>query len=227
MGKEEEGTPSMDILYLVDRLENLIASSRRMPLVNQIIVKEADILSIIDQLRTSVPEEIKQARRVIQEKERILGQANADATALLTRAREESERVMNREGLLRAAEERSQELVRRASEHAHNVVRQAEEHTEQLQAEADSYAAETLRNLKEHLLSIETEVGRTIMSIEKGLESLETPLEADVELLDNDADESDMEDNDDGLNDTPLPQGFPRPRRSSLATDTTGGPNYA
>jgi cell division septum initiation protein DivIVA len=187
-----------------------------MPLVNQIIVKEADILNLIDQMRTAIPEEIKQARRVIQEKERILAQANADASALLGKAREESERVMNREGLLRAAEERSQDLVRRASEHADNLVRQAEERTEQLQGEADSYAAETLRNLKEHLLSIETEVGRTILSIEKGLESLEAPLGEDVEIL-NEVDEGDL------LEEMPAPV---RPRRASLATDTTGGPNY-
>ena len=58
----------MDILYLVDRLENLIAGSRRMPLVNQIILKEGDILNIVDQMRTTIPDEIKQARRVIQEK---------------------------------------------------------------------------------------------------------------------------------------------------------------
>ena len=62
----------MDILYLVDRLENLIAGSRRMPLVNQIIVKESEILSIIEQMRTTIPDEVKQSRRVIQEKERIL-----------------------------------------------------------------------------------------------------------------------------------------------------------
>jgi len=78
---------SVDILYLVDRLENLIASSRRMPLVNQIIIKEADILSIVDQMRTSIPDEIKQARRIIQEKERILAQAQARSTALLEWAR--------------------------------------------------------------------------------------------------------------------------------------------
>ncbi|HET7641369.1 MAG TPA: hypothetical protein VFK47_21850, partial [Ktedonobacteraceae bacterium] len=139
----------MDILYLVDRLENLLASSRRMPLVNQIIIKEGDILNIVDQMRTSIPDEIKQARRIIQEKERILAQAQADASTLLARAREETERAMNREGLLRAAEARSQELVRQAEEQAKDVVRQAEEHTEQLKVDADSYVAETLRNLKD------------------------------------------------------------------------------
>ncbi len=151
----------MDILYLVDRLENLIAGSRRMPLVNQIMLKEADILNIIEQMRTAIPDEIKQSRRIIQEKERILAQAQADASALLSRAREESERAMNREGLLRAAEDRSQDMVRHA-----------EEKTEQLKIEADAYVAETLRALREHLSSIEMEVGRSILSIEKGLSSL-------------------------------------------------------
>ena len=165
----------MDILYLVDRLENLIASSRRMPLVNQIIMKEGDILNIVDQMRTSVPDEIKQARRVIQEKERILAQAQADATTLLARAREETERAMNREGLLRAAEARSQELMRQAEEQAKNVVRQAEEHSTHLKVDADNYVTETLRNLKDHLGSIEMDVSRSILSIEKGLESLELP----------------------------------------------------
>lgn len=161
----------MDILYLVDRLENLIAGSRRMPLVNQIILKEAEILNIVDQLRTAIPEEVKLARRVIQDKERIIAQAQADASILLTRAREESERAIKREGLLQAAGIRSQEIVR-----------DAEENAQKLKAEADIYAAETLRALRDHLTSIEVSVSRTILSIEKGLETLETPLdEADSE----------------------------------------------
>src|SRR5260370_25872556 len=152
---------SMDILYLVDRLENLIAGSRRMPYFNEIMLKESDILKIMDQMRTAIPDEIKQSRRIIQDKERILAQAQADASALLARAREESERAMNREGLLRAAEDRSKDMVR-----------QAEEQSEQIKIEADAYVAETLRALRDHLSSIEMEVGRSILSIEKGLAHL-------------------------------------------------------
>jgi cell division septum initiation protein DivIVA len=152
----------MDILYLVDRLENLIATSRRMPLVNQIILKENDILNLVDQLRTTIPEEIKQARRILQDKERIIAQAQAEASALLARAREESAQAVNREGLLRNAEQRSRELVR-----------EAEVKGETLKNEADNYVLETLRALRDHLTEIETDIGRSILSIEKGLESLE------------------------------------------------------
>ena len=208
----------MDILYLVDRLENLIASSRRMPLVNQIIITEGDILGIVDQMRTSIPDEIKQARRVIQDKERILAQAQADAANILARAREETERVMNREGLLHAAEERSQELVEQANRQSQDMLRRAEEHSERLRVEADGYVIETLRALREHLMSIETDVGRTILSIERGLESLE-PQQGEMDVVDDEQpDENQMADNF---------QPPSAPRRASLATDTTWGPMYS
>lgn len=216
-GKEER--QRMDILYLVDRLENLIAGSRRMPLMNQIIVKESDIFNIIEQMRTSIPEEIKQARRVVLEKERILAQAQADASNLLARAREETERVMQREGLLRAAEERSQELMQRAEKQAENMVRLAGERAEQLKIDADAYVAETLRNLREHLVSVETEVSRTILSVERGLDSLEEQQRALVE-----EEEEEIPVEEEEYNDA-LPV-RPLPRRASLAADTMGGPNY-
>ena len=220
----------MDILYLVDRLENLIAGSRKMPLVHQILIKEGDILNIVDQMRTSIPDEIKQARRIIQEKERILAQAQADATTLLTRAREETERAMNREGLLRAAEARSQELVRQAEEQAHTVIKKAGEHSDLLKSDADNYVAETLRNLRDHLASIEMDISRSIISIEKGLESLDLPEEEEVEFESEEEIEVYYEDAGDPneldeLEEPPAPV-RPIPRRASLANDTQGGPAY-
>ena len=205
----------IDILYLVDRLENLITGSRRMPVVNQIMIREADILSIIDQMRTSIPDEIKQARRIIQDKERIMAQAQADANKLMARAREESERAMNREGLLHAAEERSHELMRRAEADA-----------EQLKTEADAYVTETLRALRDHLTSIEMEVGRSILSIEKGLASLEPPPEEEEDMEGDDGDEpEELADDYEQPANASSPR--PLPRRSSLAVDTMGGPMYS
>lgn len=181
-----------DILFLVNRLDNLIASSRKMPLVDQLLVKEADIRSIIHEMRIAIPDEIKQARRIIQDKERILAQA-----------REESERALKREGLLHSAEERSQEILRLADEKA-----------EQIKVEADAYVVETLRALRDHLSTIEMDIGRSILSIEKGLASLEEmPEEEDVY-----EEEEEAEDR--------QPPSRPTPRRASLAADTMGGPKF-
>ncbi len=183
-----------DILFLVNRLDNLIASSRKMPLVDQLLVKEADIRSIIHEMRIAIPDEIKQARRIIQDKERILAQA-----------REESERALKREGLLHSAEERSQEILRLADEKA-----------EQIKVEADAYVVETLRALRDHLATIEMDVGRSILSIEKGLASLEeVPEEEDVYEEEEEEEAEDKQ-----------PPSRPTPRRASLAADTMGGPKF-
>ena len=212
----------MDILYLLDRLENLIAGSRRMPLVNQIILKEADILSIIDEMRTVIPDEIKQARRIMQDKERILSQANAEAANIISRARAESERAMNRDGLLRAAEGRSQELIRQAEGQAQELVQQAKRHTEHLKNDADAYVSETLHGLKEHLTSIETEVSRTILSIDRGLESIAMQ-GAEEDAAEEDASYEAYEDEEDDGHEL---QEEIQPRRASLANDTIGGPTF-
>ncbi len=180
-----------DILFLVNRLEGLITSSRKVPLVDQLLVKEADMRSIINQMRISIPDEIKQARRIIQEKERILAQA-----------REESERALKREGLLRSAEERSQEILRLADEKA-----------EQIKVEADAYVVETLRALRDHLATIEMDIGRSILSIEKGLASMEEVPEEDGYEEEEEAEEK-------------QPPSRSAPRRASLAVDTMGGPMY-
>lgn len=207
----------MDILYLIDRLDNLIASSRRMPLLNQIMLKEGDILSIVDQMRASIPDEIKQARRIVQEKERVLSQAQAEASNLLTQARLEAEHALEREGLLEAAEARSQEIIQQAKERSQAILRHAEEEAERLKIEADSYVTESLRALREHLLSIETDVGRTIMSIERGLESMETTHE-EPEMVEEMDEDSEVADN--------RPSQQVPIRRASLAADTMGGPNF-
>lgn len=204
----------MDILYLVDRLENLVANSKRMPLVNQLILKEADILNIIDQMRSSIPGEVKQARRIIQEKEEILTQAQEEANNVVMHAREEAEQAMSREGLLRAAEERAQEILRRANEQAQINIQRSEEHTDQLQIEADSYALETLQNLREHLLGIETEIERTVMSIERGIDSLDGRQSFE---------QNDFEQDGQNREEPPLHQ---PPRRPSLTADTSSGPSF-
>ncbi len=185
----------IDILYLVDRLENLITSSRRVPLVNQIMVKEADILSIIDQMRTSIPDEFKQARAIIHDKERILAQAQADANKLMARAQEEAKKAVHREGLLRMADEKA----------------------EQIKVEADAYVAETLRALRDHLTSIEMDIDRSILSIEKGLASLELPDEGGEEDVYEEV----------GKEQRNVPSSVKTmPRSASLAVDTMGGPIY-
>ena len=57
----------VDIQFLVERLEALIVNGRKLPMTGQVILEQAAVLDLIDQLRIAIPEEVKQARRINQE----------------------------------------------------------------------------------------------------------------------------------------------------------------
>jgi hypothetical protein len=83
---------------------------------------------------------------------------------------------------------------------------------------------ETLRNLREHLTSVETNVSRTILSIERGLETMEQQDEAEETPGTENPDDEELEM--ESSNDASHSLHSPLPRRASLAADTMGGPTF-
>ena len=65
----------MDILALVDRIEELFNNSRAVPFTRSVVVDEDKMLDIIDQMRVTVPVEVKKAQQVTQSRDRMLAQA--------------------------------------------------------------------------------------------------------------------------------------------------------
>ncbi|MGD0248019.1 MAG: ATPase [Candidatus Limnocylindrales bacterium] len=140
---------------LVERLEALVANGRRLPFSENVIVNQDDALEYIDQLRVTIPEEVKSARRVTNEVERLLEQAREEAEQILARAQEQATYLI---------EER--ELTRQAEELSHEIIRQAQLEAEEVKRGADDYASEVL-------VGLESEVMRTLKTIKRGLELLD------------------------------------------------------
>jgi vacuolar-type H+-ATPase subunit H len=145
----------IDIIVLIERLEALVANGRKLPFTNSVIVDQAEALEWIDQLRVTIPEEIKSARRVTNEVERLLEQAREEAEQILARAQEQATYLI---------EER--ELTRQAEELSHEIVRQAQLESDEVRRGADDYASEVL-------MGLETQVMRTLKTIKRGLELLD------------------------------------------------------
>jgi vacuolar-type H+-ATPase subunit H len=144
----------MDLQYLIDRLETLVRAARRMPMMSKIMMDEQELVDLIDQMRTVLPEEIRYAKHVLREKEQILADAQAQADDILRTAREQADLMIQREGLLKEA--RTQ---------ADKIVREAQEEGERISVGADNYARQVLTELEESLI-------RHTASVRKGLESL-------------------------------------------------------
>jgi hypothetical protein len=107
---------SADILYLVDRLEELVSLGKRVPFSARVMVEEDEFLALVDQLRVAVPNEIKQAQRVIKERERIIGEAQEEGHRIVVRAQDQAEILVAQTTILAEARQRSEDVLRAAEE---------------------------------------------------------------------------------------------------------------
>lgn len=94
----------MDIQHLVDRLEDLIDDGRHVPMSKFTLVDEERVLSIIDQMRISVPEQIETATRVVTQRDRLIAQANEEAARIIEHARARGEEMVKHDKIVVAAE---------------------------------------------------------------------------------------------------------------------------
>jgi cell division septum initiation protein DivIVA len=137
----------MDILHLVDRLEELINSSRSLPFTHTILLDEDRVLELIDQMRVSIPEEVKKAKKILGESERIKADAKEEADRTLVAAREQSTALVEREPLIAATQTRADQMLQQARVNA-----------DAIQNDADQYVVESLSDLEAHLLKLLNQV---------------------------------------------------------------------
>ncbi|MCL6634976.1 MAG: ATPase [Peptococcaceae bacterium] len=144
----------MDLLSALNELEELIESSGKIPLTRKVMVDEDRLLDLLDRIRTTIPEEIRQARWIIQEREKVLDDSKKEAMRILEDAQKQVER--------RADES---EVARQAKAVAEEIVAKAESVAREIREGARQYADDILANLQESL-------GKILNQIEQGRSEL-------------------------------------------------------
>lgn len=160
-----------NIYHLIDRLERLLNESWQVPLSTYLVINEDDFLDVIDQMRTSIPQEIRQAERVHQERDRIIAQAEEEAHRIVQLAQEEAARLVEEHEIIRLADQRGQTIIQRAQREASN-----------LKQEADQYAREVLSSLDEQLGVVQEQIAALMRTVRNGLEALSHAEESVEEL---------------------------------------------
>jgi cell division septum initiation protein DivIVA len=130
----------VDLLSALNELEELVETSAKIPLTRKVLVNEDNILDLLDRIRTTIPEEIRQAKWIIQEREKVMNESQKEALRLL----EDAQRKISQQ-----ADE--SEIVRKAREVADSIIARAEEQAMELREGARSYADDVLTNLMESL----------------------------------------------------------------------------
>jgi len=154
----------MDVLVLIDKLDDIIHNARSVPLTDSVMIDREEMYDILDQMRSTIPEEIKQARWIVKERQEMLAEAKQEAERMLTEAQERADRLAS-----------ETEVVRLAERNAQQTMEDARERERETRLGAEDYADEVLGNL-------EINLDKFIGAVRRGRERLQgRPTEDDLQ----------------------------------------------
>jgi vacuolar-type H+-ATPase subunit H len=147
----------MDILYLIDELESRLTEGRRVPLTSKVVVDEEACFDIINEMRSRVPEEVRQAKKIVRERDRIVAQANEEAERIVALARGKADEVLT-----------EHDTVKEAAARAETIIERAQREADKIKIDADDYVIAVLTQLESQLGSLTTTVQNGIRVVQEG-----------------------------------------------------------
>lgn len=166
----------MDLLHLVDRLEELVAGSQKMPIGGRAIVDRRRLFDLIDQMRVAIPDEVREAQRIVEQREELQRESEEEARMIVARAEEQAARLVDEHQVTISARVHADEVAAEAGRRLEERITEANEEiqqrlgssrtvsTQQMTA-ADEYAGELLRRLERQLQAF-------VRSVQAGLQQI-------------------------------------------------------
>ncbi len=151
----------MEIFTLLETLEDIMERSRNIPFTERGIVDKEEILEIIKEIRLKLPDELKQAKWVKEERGRILEEAQKEA-----------------DGIVKEAENRiiamidEHEITRKAYEQKAEIIETANEMSREISKGTKDYADSILANLENAINNVSVTINEAIKTIENNRKEL-------------------------------------------------------
>jgi cell division septum initiation protein DivIVA len=145
----------MDIMALIDRIEEIVDGAKGVPFTQQKMVDDNAIYEIIDEIRAQFPDELKQARWIVKERQEMLEEAEKEANRILEEARDRAHSLAS-----------EQEVVRLAESQAADILDKARQQEREIRLGAEDYADEMLANL-------EVNLGKLLTAVQRGRDRLQ------------------------------------------------------
>jgi len=148
----------MDALEIIDKIEELLDKSKKVPFTSNIMISENEIYEMLDELRNVLPEEFRQARWIVKEREGMLEESKRQSERIIREAKERAEMLVN-----------ETEILKNANRKAENLLSIAEAKSRTIRLESEDYADEKLAGLEAALHKI-------LIAIEKGREQFKSSI---------------------------------------------------
>lgn len=158
--QEHAATPSPTVpgatFDIIEELITELGSARAVPLSNNVMVSQEEMLDRLHEAAESLPEELRAARWMVREREAYIAKTNERAMELLAKAKAESERLVSENYIVQEAVEEANTLVRNGENEARRIRLEAEDYAERHLSEAETILGELYRYVTEARAELHT-----------------------------------------------------------------------
>ncbi len=128
---EEQPVEEVGIESILNQLLDVISAAKSMPLSSSVMVSRDEITSLLQAALESLPDELRQARWLLREREEFMAERSREAEALMDEVRAQAEHMVQRTEIVRQANAVAQRILDDANEEARALRHQAEDFVDQ------------------------------------------------------------------------------------------------
>ena len=134
----------MEIFTLLETLEECLERARTIPFTQKCIVDKEEILDIIKEIRLKLPDELKQAKWVKEERGRILVEAQKEADGIVKEAGNRIISMIDEHEITRKAYEQKAQIIETANEMSREISKGTKEYADNILEKVQAVLQEAL-----------------------------------------------------------------------------------
>jgi hypothetical protein len=143
----ETGAQATDVETILHRVADLVSNARPMPLSASVMINRDEVLELVEEALSRLPEELRAARWLLREREEFLAKVQREGDDILDAARVRAERMVQRTEVVRNAQHTARQLIEEAETEARRLRHEAEDFCDQRLAQFEIILDRTLRTV--------------------------------------------------------------------------------
>ena len=140
----------MEIFTLLETLEDMLDKSRKVPFSSKCIVNKDDILDIIKEIRLKLPDELKQAKWIKEERQRILVEAQNEADGIIKEAENRIISMIDEHEITKKAYEKKVEIIETANEMSREITKGTKDYADKVLSNVETALEDALKVIKDN-----------------------------------------------------------------------------
>jgi cell division septum initiation protein DivIVA len=137
-----------DADQLLRRLVEVVNNAKSMPLSSSVMISRDEVLELLEEAIERLPDELRQARWLLKEREEFLEKVRREGDDILEAARQRAERMVQRTEIVREAQRTAERTIESANDEARRLRHEAEDYCDQKLASFEIVLERTMKTVQ-------------------------------------------------------------------------------